>query len=151
MNLTTKSLYSDYYQNYFYIERLTHIGGYLRMAMQIGGSIGNILMLIVFSMRGLNKLSVSVYLRALALCQLAENLRWLIFNLPKDIRLYIFINDDLMCKVFSYLSALPAPLSAWFEVTAGLDRFLTIIYPIKSKLIRKTYFQAIAVLQYVYT
>ena len=100
----------------------------VRHAIQILGLIGNILMFFVYSQKNLRKLSISTYLRCVAVFCACQNI---VLLLPLFINSYkIFNTSLLLCKLMNYFWILFGPLAAWFETIASLDRFITILFSI---------------------
>lgn len=119
---------------------------YCTLFVGAAGFLGNILMFIVFTKRRMRQLTVSTYFRVMAITNILINFYWIkVFFL---IRFAVSIDDysDLVCKLFNYILYVTSPLSAWFLAAAGLDRFLTIIQPIKFKLFRARFFPNLVVL-----
>lgn len=54
------------------------------------------------------------------------------------------------CKFGNYFLSLLGPLSSWLEVLAGFDRFFTVVYPSKFRLVRKPRFQIASILLIIF-
>lgn len=104
--------------NYYYVPILV-----------VGGSLGNILSVIVFSTTKLRKLSSSIYLAALAVsdtCFLwGLFIQWLNFI---DIQIY---NREFFCQFFTFFSSWACFCSAWFVVAFTVERFIAVAFPLK--------------------
>lgn len=124
-----------------FLDTINEINKYnvgLRYCLQATGLLGNLFMYAVYSRGHLSKLSVSIYIRCMALvcaCQNVYN-----FLVLKD--WYLFVNkSEFLCKTVYFLLKMLPPLAAWFEVVASLDRFLTVVFSIRSKLIHRAIFK----------
>lgn len=115
---------------------------YLGLALNIIGLIGNILMFLIYFKPNLRKLSVSVYFRAMALSNLFMNLELLIrvYVIKLLFNYTLHAHFRIACKLINFNIYAVGPMSAWFEVAASLDRFLTIVFPQRFNLIRKSKF-----------
>lgn len=112
-------------------------------SLQWVGLIGNILMFAVFSVGRMREMSVSVYFQCLACTCALHNFYILVGYLPS---LSILSNtSEILCQIKIFLFYYLKPTSAWFEVLAGLDRFLTIVYPYDFKLVKRPLGQTIIV------
>lgn len=104
--------------NYYYVPILV-----------FGGSLGNILSVIVFSKTKLRKLSSSFYLAALAMSDtcflLGLFIQWLNFV---DIQIY---NREFFCQFFTFFSNWACFCSAWFVVAFTVERFIAVAFPLK--------------------
>lgn len=124
----------------FYVEKI-------RWVFWVIGFCGNLLMFVVYSRPSLIKLSLSTYIRAMAVSYMIINLNCVRISLLINFKWYDYVNySEFTCKLLPYLLYLPAPLTAWFEVMATLDRFLTIVYKNRFKFIRKPRFRLLVVL-----
>lgn len=145
-----KSIFFNYKMEediYEKIKILINIFDKIRLVFVILGLIGNLCMFVVYTRNCLKKLSVSTYFRAMALSYLCVNINWLRIFHKSQFNWHDFINySEFTCKFLSYLLNLLAPLTAWFEVVATIDRFLTIIYSNRFKFIQKPLFQLIVVI-----
>lgn len=116
---------------------------FVRYAVAVMGLLANTFMFVVYFQPGLRKLSVSIYFRCMALFCALQNLHNLFII---DDLFALIDNSDLMCKLVSFLLILFSPMAAWFELTAGLDRFVTIVFlPARFKWIEKTCTQCLIV------
>lgn len=112
----------------------------IRLATQNIGLVGNFLMFVVYSRVNLRKLSVSTYFRCQAVSSACQN----VLILAAFFLNFSFINSsELACKLTNLLINIFSPLSAWFEVAASVDRFLTIVFRNNSKFFHKPFVQAL--------
>lgn len=102
------------------------------------GILGNFLMYMVYSQTSLRSISVSVYFRALAITNFLANFYSIeaFFEQVKDY--YAMDKSEFICKLYMYILYLTGPISAWFEVFAGFDRFLSVIYSKRFREFKKT-------------
>lgn len=122
------------------IEQLHEINIMFQHVMKYFGLVGSVLMFAVYSRPSLSNLSLSIYYRCMALVCFLSCINSLL-------RFYC-IKEILSASVFLayltlYVLDLFAPVSAWLEVLASLDRLITIVFPFKFKFIQKTRFQSI--------
>lgn len=115
----------------------------IRITLHSLGLVGNLLLLIVYFVGSLRKMSISVYFRCVAVLSLCQN----IYELAR----YLFPIDglearlEILCKLSDFYFIFSKPTSAWLEILAGLDRFLTIVYPHKFKFLKRPLVQWILV------
>lgn len=116
------------------MDTLARIQRIMTISMQSLGLFGNLLMFIVYYRGSLRKLSISVYFRWISvystiniLCMLFVNPNWRSFALE----------SDTVFKISSFLRAPILPTAVWFEVAASFDRFMTITFPFKSRVLQK--------------
>lgn len=104
------------------------------------GIIANTLMFAVFCGPSLRKHSVSVYFRAMSMSDVVMNIFFFTFVYEYASGLDLKSTSDFSCKFLAFLLFFMTPLSAWYLVAAGLDRFLTIVFPTKFLFIKKPRF-----------
>ena len=121
---------------------------YISLSFVALGFIGNILMFAVFGRPQLAKLSLSLYMRSMALVNLYTTLNWIKIFYGFVYNYYLINESEFFCKSVMYTIYVAGPLSAWLQAAASLDRLLTIVYPARFKIIEKTAFQ-IAVLSFI--
>lgn len=109
-----------------------------RLWVQVIGMISNPLLLIVYQQSGLRKLSVSVYFQWQAVFCTALNIHYIQLFLAEDS--YVE-NSEFLCKLVSFLLRIYTPMSVWFELAASVDRYFTIVFPVKFKLIQNSSFK----------
>lgn len=111
----------------------------VRYSIQTLGLIGNTLMFIVYCQKSFRKLSLSTYLRSVAFFCACQNIAFFLFYFEVH---YNLINKfSALCKLMNYVWIIFGPLSAWFEVVCSLDRFITILFPVKGRFIIKPIFK----------
>lgn len=108
------------------------------------GLVGNISMLIVYNQANLCALSVSVYFRFMAVICASHNLMY-ILQFFFDEQMFAFENSQVGCKLINYLLFVLAPMAVWLEVLACLDRFLTIVFPLRLRFIGRASVQRVAI------
>lgn len=114
----------------------------LQIIIQVLGIVGNFSILISYFQSSLRKLSVSIYMRGMAIFYMFELIRWLLYN-----RLHPnYDHSNVTCKLLIYLLYIFVPIGIWFEVVASFDRLLSIIYPMRFYFLRKTWFQILMVI-----
>lgn len=106
----------------------------LTKTMRCVGLVGSVLMFAVYLQPRSQQLSVSIYFRCMALVCFILNTVKLIMV---DYFFQIYKVSGFLGKILDFLPKFFVPLSAWLEVLACLDRFLTILFPFKFKFIQK--------------
>lgn len=106
----------------------------IRYSFHSLGLIGNILLFFVYSQPSLRRLSVSIYFRCLAVMSSWQILFFFLI-IPNFNRLAL--SSQVFYKIISYVSELCLPILSWLEVAATLDRFLTILFSMRVKFIKK--------------
>lgn len=125
------------------IQLIYKYNAFVRYTVAVVGLLANTCMFVVYFQHGMRKLSVSIYFRCMALVCALQNLHNMFII---DDLFSLIDNSDLMCKLVNFLLILFSPMCAWFELTAGLDRFLTIVFlPTRFKWIEKTCTQCLVV------
>lgn len=127
------------------IAQISEIEQDIRLVVVIFGLVGNSLMLLIYSRQKLGKFSLSTYFRCMAICNLTLNSIWITFAVTKNFHIELLQSSNLLCKLIVYVTSLPGPISSWLEVAAGLDRFVTIIYPGRFDFVRKIWFRRLVV------
>lgn len=125
------------------IQRIFKIRKIAESAMQTIGLIGNLFLIVIYSRKKLSKLSLSMYFRCQAIsCVCNSILQITDYSLEE---FQIKKQSDIACKLLGYFTRAFIPMAAWFEVIASLDRFLTIVFPIRFKFLQKQLVQRIVV------
>ena len=93
------------------------------------GMLGNLLSLIVFVATYLRRLSLSVYLAALALTDSAYLLALLVQWL--DFAGWRLFHTQGWCQLVTYLSYVTSFLSAWLVVSFTVERYIAIVHPLQ--------------------
>ena len=109
------------------------------------GLIGNVISFTIYSTKELEKLSVSIYYRVLAI---SDSINLLIY-LPLLIK-FVFQSDfqilnDSTCKLFIYFSFTMPSMSVFFLLLLSLDRAMCVLYP-NHKMFREKKTQIISIL-----
>lgn len=116
--------------------------------MQYVGLVGSALMFVVYSQRSLQRLSLSIYFRSMAiacLCQCIDNL--IIYD-----HFYVLNRASIYIINFTnFLWKMIGPLSAWLEMLASFDRFMVILFPLKFRFIQNRCVQRALVLILVFS
>lgn len=110
-----------------------------RIIIHCLGLVGNLLMLLVYFSGSLHKMSVSVYFRCVAVVCLFQN-TYELARLITPLR-RVESECELVCKLSDFYFLYSKPTSAWIEILAGLDRYLTIVYPYKFKFFKQPLIQ----------
>lgn len=109
------------------------------------GFVGNILAFFVFSRKPLRKQSYSFYWKIMIISDcivLLHSFRhWANFVLNINIDLF----SNILCKINEYQPYVAASISQWLLVLISIDRLVIILYPNRSRLMKKRYFQVILV------
>lgn len=111
------------------------INSIILVSIQYVGLVGNLLMLVVFYQGNLRKLSVSMYIRCLAIFCACQNSYFLFINYSSP---FYADQSDILCRLRLFFNYFFRPLCAWFDVTASLDRFLAIVFPFRFRFIKKS-------------
>lgn len=128
------------------IDEFSQIEDVLYWFMKVLGLIGNGLLLAIYFQPSLRKLSVSVYIRAMAASSFLDAISYLYFQYFDP-----GINkSSLICKLAKYLYYIFIPMCVWFELVAAIDRLLTIVYPMRFRFIQKLKFQVSIILTIVF-
>lgn len=101
--------------------------------MQYLGLVGSALMYAIYSRRNLASLSMSIYIRFMAVICFCSNVVTLIMI---DYYFQIFRLSWYLGKLLDFTPKLLVPFSVWLEVLANVDRFLTILFPFRFKCIQ---------------
>lgn len=129
------------------VSKIIDIAIYFKVIVQSIGIVGNLLMIAVYA-RGthLSTLSVSAYFQCQAFFCASHNLNNLLVSLVD----YSFVDQsNAACKLIIFYKSIITPISYWFELVASLDRFLSIVFPVKFRFIQKARTQRIVVLAVV--
>lgn len=121
------------------------ITGCVTIGLVLIGLFGNLLMYVVYSQPTLSKLSVSSYLRAMALTNILVNIMS-INTILLNFGIILNVQSEFMCKTISYLLFTFGAVSSWLEVAASLDRLVTIVYPTRFALVQKPLFSSVVIL-----
>lgn len=102
------------------------------------GLLGQLLLFYVYLQKSFTKLSLSVYMRCMAIVCMGQNIYYLC---SIELANSIFDTSDITYKLINFLANLFIPISVWLEVASSLDRFLTIVFPTRFHFIQKRVFQ----------
>lgn len=106
----------------------------IRYSFHSLGLVGNILLFVVYSQPSLRRLSVSVYFRCLAV---VSSWQILFFFLTLSYWNQLALSSQASYKIITYISELCLPTLSWLEVAATLDRFLSILFSMRVKFLKK--------------
>lgn len=116
------------YQNFEYFTSMLNV--YVTPFIIVGGTMGNILSVMVFLRTKLKKLSSSYYLACLTIfdtgflwCSFIE---WL-----NVIHIDLFKKKNGFCQLFTWLSNSCSVLSVWLVVAFTIERFVAVMYPLR--------------------
>lgn len=129
-----------------HFEKLIEVVNYISLIILVLGLPGNILMFIVYFKKSLRKLPVSIYFRAMALSNLFITINWLKIFYRYRIGYALVDTSNSLCKIVSFTIYVSNTISVYCLVVAGWHEFLTIVYPTRFKLIRRSRFPLIVVL-----
>ena len=103
----------------------------------------NILNVIVYSRKSFKNALVCIFFKTLSI----NNLSSLIFfsidafkEEPSIIGINVIHQYSFICKSITYFTFVSSGITAWLLVFLSIDRFITIKYPIRPKLLSKNYF-----------
>lgn len=114
-----------------------------RLVMNIAGLVGSFIMFVVYLQPNLHRLSVSIYFQCVAIfCALDNslNIYFTTYRLTNTLEL-----SSLICKLSYYLLNFFGSCTVWFEVVAGFDQCLAIVFPLKFRFIQKPLFKRITI------
>lgn len=125
---------------------LRHFLQYWNLTICVVGLASNSLLFVVFNGRFLKKNSVAIYFRSIAISNIAMNCvffkNFYIYTANKD-----FSDSSVfLCKSSMFITYMLSSLPAWFLVAAGLNRFITIVFPMKLSLLKKENFSRFLIL-----
>ena len=105
------------------------------------GIICNIISICVFERKQLKRYSYSIYWKTIAvfdsLILLYAFRYWVSYFLKFDID----VISQFFCRFNKYQSMVAGMISMWLECLITIDRFFTIVYPNRFKIVKKRYFQ----------
>lgn len=101
---------------------------------------GNILMLIVFSKKQLNKLSTAVYFRAIAVANLIILVNCIKLFCEDKYGVYLLNQTSLLCKLTIFGTFFIDSFSAWCLTATAFDGFVTIVHPAMFKICLTPFF-----------
>lgn len=124
------------------MQEIDRINKWVKATFETFGLIGCVLMLAVYWQPSLRKLSVSIYFRYIAINCICKTIANLIltqayFDLMKILK--------FLPTLLSFFWLLFSPICAWLESLASFDRFMTILFPKRLKLIRTACVQRIMI------
>ena len=104
------------------------------------GLICNILNIVLFTTRKLSKVSISIFIKILAINDIFNllNLSFWLFDGPYHQNLSD--KNAIMCKVVGFISFIFLGINAWILVLISFDRLIMILFPIKPKVFMYKYF-----------
>lgn len=127
-------------------QKLTQIFQYILLVVGIVGIVGNLLTFCVFCRKRLRKFSYSFYSRVMVcsdIIVLMHTFRhWAATVLKADIDLVA----PFLCTIDEYQPYVATFTSLWLITLISIDRLITIVFPTRFKLIKKTWFQVTLVL-----
>lgn len=104
---------------------------YRSLLLLILNLVGDILQIIVFSSNSLKKLSVSFYLKSMAIVDIFASLVYIKSFFDNVIKFYIVDHGTFLCKFINYYMYIFPSIRVWLQVAASFDRMRTIIFPSK--------------------
>jgi hypothetical protein len=125
-------------------------GSYVILIIQfsicIVGTIGSVLLFAVFCRRRFIKLTFSLYMKLLAVCD-----AYVLINACRKFVYFFFgFNIDttslIVCKLDDYSSFVVAGLALWLLTLISVDRYVTIAYPHRFEWLKKVSIQVVIVL-----
>lgn len=109
------------------------------LLMLILGICGNIFLFIVYSK--LKKISVALYFRVSSLINLFITLNWLKIFIRDEYQFNLSNKSEIICKLEQFSIFTAGPISYWIDLAVAFDRFITIVYPARSKILTRFRFQ----------
>ena len=108
----------------------------LPIAISMVGLAGNSWCFLVFSRSRFANLSMAFFFRVICLVDTFGIFQLLLFYLRNSHDINIRVYSPLMCKLFGYLAYSVTPISAWNLAYISLERFLTIRFANRIKLLK---------------
>lgn len=124
------------------LDTYTQFDRILTITLESFGIVGNLLMFVVYYRGSLRRLSISVYFRWISIYSTIQILCLIIVE-PYWTK-FVF-KSVASLKIAFYLKSTISPTAVWFEVAASLDRFLTILFPIKFRFLQKRWVKSVVV------
>lgn len=110
-------------------ESLIQIAMILVGILSVSGTIGNALVLYVFS-RQKQRLSSTIFILTLAGTDFVTSLVTMPYTIAMEL-LRFRIDYDIVCKLYHFLVTTTIPFSAFIMVAIAVDRYLCIVHPFK--------------------
>ena len=110
-------------------ESLVQIAMVIVGILSISGTIGNALVLYVFS-RQKQKPSSTIFILTLACTDFATSLVTMPYTIAIEVLKYK-VEYDAVCKIYQFLVTTTIPFSAFVMVAIAVDRYLCIVHPFK--------------------
>lgn len=121
-------------------KRLYTIDLIVKISIQSLGLVGNLLMFAVYFKSSLRKMSISMYFRCMAVLGVCQS----VVNLAGWLCPVLFLEESaVFCRLFGFLLFYSKPTLAWLEILAGLDRFLTVVFPFRFKFLKRSRTQVV--------
>lgn len=110
------------------------------------GVMGNMLMIVIYTRPRMRQLSVSTYFCAEAAAALLVNLMSAKFYAERKLEFSVGDRSDFECQFNNFLEKLFPSSCVWFQVLAGVDQFMTIVFSKRFKLIHTIRFKVVMIL-----
>lgn len=110
------------------------------------GIVGNMLMIVIYTRPRMRHLSVSTYFCAEAAAALLVNLMIVKFYAERKLEFFVADRSDFACQLNNFIQKLFRSSCVWFQVLAGVDQFMTIVFSKRFKLIHTIRFKMVMIL-----
>lgn len=124
------------------LDEIDRIEEAIKITMHCAGLVGSVCMFAVYTRPCLRRLSLSAYFRVMAIVCFIQNTANLIQLRYHD---EIVQFSEHLFFLFVYIQYLLVPISAWLELLASLDRFLSILFAYKLNFFMKPRFQYVSI------
>jgi hypothetical protein len=128
------------------VDKVTFVFQFLTIAVAFIGIAGNLATFVVLSRRAFKKFSFPYYLRVKMLADI-----YILLHSFRHFSAFFFdasidLTTEIVCKLAEYTVYVVSEVSIWHLTLIGADRFLSIVFPQRFKIIKKRQFQMILTL-----
>ena len=113
-------------------DSLVHVAMVIVGVLSLSGTIGNALVIYVFT-REKQKLTSSIFILTLACTDFVTSLVTMPYTIAIEL-LKFKLKYDVVCKIYQFLVTSTIPFSALVMVAIALDRYICIVHPFKHRI-----------------